>query len=97
MKVEVTTLEAGVAPRADGSGEAHIRVLSHEPFGPEAWDRVALMAEDAHPGLRETYESKYESFFADLTEIEEGETAYDAEGHGFEQWFVLKERKVYTK
>lgn len=96
LKIELTNvMAAGVAPRADGRGEAHLRVLTNSPVGPEVWNDVLVRVGEIHPNFSKRFEDKFESFFPELTELEEGETDYDGWGH--EQWFVVAERKAYDK
>lgn len=93
MKIELTSvMAAGEAPRADDRGEAHIRVLTNEPKGPEIWPTVQKAFAEGFPLVAAAHEDKFEKWFPELTELEEGECDYD--GYGFECWFVLRARPV---
>lgn len=96
LKIELTSLvPSGAAPRADGRGEAHIRVLTNKPVGPEIWETVSRRLSDNYPWFFGTYEGTFEKFFTELTELEEGEDSYGGFGH--EQWFLLAEKREAYK
>lgn len=97
LKIELTRVPAEQAERADNKGEAWVRVLTNTPIGPQAWDEVSRKLAENHDWFFGTYEAKPEKFFTELTDLEEGETGYDAEGlYGWEQWFTLAEKRIYT-
>lgn len=95
MKIELTNLwdaETASQVRHDGRGEAHVRVLTDEPAGPEIWDKVVSWLREHHLWFAEKYDLKaFEKWFPELTELEEGETDYD--GYGHESWFVIAEKR----
>lgn len=92
VKIEVTEMPDGVAPRADGRGEAHIRVLTNEPVGPQVWPKLHELIPSVRPAFWDSYEGQFETFYPELTDPDE-DGSYD--GWGFEQWFVVAARRDY--
>lgn len=95
MKIELTELPSGSAPRADGRGEAHVRVLTNSPIGPQEWPAISKAVAEKRGGFFDDYENAFEAFYPELTELEDDEDSYD--GYGWEQWFVIAARVRTTE
>lgn len=85
VKIELTEAEADRSLHPHHT-ELWIRVLSHEPIGPQGWDDIKKKVDELHPEALKPYALTPCAFHADIWDEDDPERQGE---FGFEQWFVL--------